>query len=107
MANINLDELSLEELKQLQKDVERAINSYQERKRKEALAEAEEVVRKKGFTLAELTGGSKKKTPKLPQKYAHPNDPNKTWSGRGRRPKWVVEALEAGKKLDDLLISRK
>jgi DNA-binding protein H-NS len=26
----------------------------------------------------------------------------KTWSGRGRRPGWVLEALKAGKSLDDL-----
>lgn len=27
-----------------------------------------------------------------------------TWSGRGRKPKWVAEALDRGKQLDDLLI---
>lgn len=27
----------------------------------------------------------------------------KTWSGRGRRPVWITEALAAGRKLEDLL----
>jgi len=29
------------------------------------------------------------------------NEEGKTWSGRGRKPKWVVEALAAGKTLED------
>lgn len=30
------------------------------------------------------------------------NTDGRTWSGRGRKPKWVVEALAAGKTLEDL-----
>ncbi|WP_425415751.1 H-NS family nucleoid-associated regulatory protein [Paracoccus chinensis] len=29
-------------------------------------------------------------------------NPEQTWSGRGRRPQWINEALEAGRTLDDL-----
>ena len=35
-------------------------------------------------------------------KYSNPDDPSQTWSGRGRRPRWVTQALEAGRSLDDL-----
>lgn len=35
-------------------------------------------------------------------KYRNPDDPSQTWSGRGRRPRWLSEALEAGRKLEDL-----
>jgi DNA-binding protein H-NS len=35
-------------------------------------------------------------------KYRHPSDPNLTWSGRGKRPAWIAEALAAGKSLEDL-----
>ena len=37
-------------------------------------------------------------------KYANPQDPTMTWTGRGRKPRWVQESLESGKELDDLLI---
>lgn len=30
------------------------------------------------------------------------SEDGKTWSGRGRKPKWVIEALAAGKTLEDL-----
>jgi DNA-binding protein H-NS len=27
-----------------------------------------------------------------------------TWTGRGKKPKWVVDALAGGRNIDDLLI---
>ena len=39
MANINLEKLSVEELKKLQKDTARAIASFEDRKRAHALIE--------------------------------------------------------------------
>ncbi|RME59368.1 H-NS histone family protein [Candidatus Parcubacteria bacterium] len=40
----------------------------------------------------------------VPPKYRNPDNPAETWTGRGRKPKWVEEALNQGKTLDDLLI---
>ncbi|HRM75876.1 MAG TPA: H-NS histone family protein, partial [Paracoccus sp. (in: a-proteobacteria)] len=37
-------------------------------------------------------------------KYANPADPEQTWTGRGRKPRWVQEALGAGQKLESLEI---
>jgi len=36
-------------------------------------------------------------------RYRHPDNVNQTWSGRGRKPAWVVEWLENGGSMDDLL----
>ncbi|MFN6979832.1 MAG: transcriptional regulator, partial [Gemmobacter sp.] len=53
---IDLNSMSLRELRDLQARVTRAIASFEERKKKEVLAEVEELVREKGFSLAEITG---------------------------------------------------
>ncbi|WP_407690599.1 H-NS histone family protein [Rhodophyticola porphyridii] len=37
-------------------------------------------------------------------KYRHPDNPSITWTGRGRRPTWINEALAAGKSLEDFEI---
>src|SRR4051812_24302872 len=37
-------------------------------------------------------------------KYRNPDHPDKTWAGRGRKPKWVEEKLAQGQTLEDLLI---
>lgn len=34
-------------------------------------------------------------------KYFHPND-GRTWTGKGKRPKWVVEHIESGGTLEGL-----
>jgi DNA-binding protein H-NS len=41
----------------------------------------------------------------LHPKYHNPNEPSQTWSGRGRRPRWVRRLLAEGKKKQDLRIS--
>lgn len=103
--DINLNTLSLKELRDLQSQVARAVSTFEDRKKKEALAELEEVARAKGFSLAELTGATiaRKRAPAT-AKYANPADPSNTWSGRGRKPRWFEAALKAGKRPEDLAI---
>ncbi|THD85679.1 H-NS histone family protein [Aliigemmobacter aestuarii] len=101
----DINSLSLKELKELQARIARAISSYEDRRKKEALAELEEKARQMGFSLAELTGAStgRTKAPVAP-KYANPANRSETWSGRGRKPRWFEEALKAGKSPSDLAI---
>ncbi len=105
MTNINLHDLSLKELKDLQAQVSRAIATYEDRQKKQALAQLEEKAREMGFSLAELTGTSmpRKRAP-ASAKYANPANPSETWSGRGRKPRWFDAALKSGKRPDDMAI---
>lgn len=102
---INLNDLSLKELKDLQSQVAKAIATFEDRRKKEALVELEEKARAMGFSLAELTGVSatRKRAP-ASVKYANPADPSETWSGRGRKPKWFEAALKAGKQPEDMSV---
>ena len=45
-----------------------------------------------------------KSTTKGVAKYANPADPNQTWTGRGRQPAWVKQALAEGKDLSSMAI---
>ncbi len=104
MANIDLDGLSLKELKALQKSVEKAISSFEDRKKSEARAKLEEAAKELGYSFADLAGGAAKLKRAVDAKYRHPENPSRTWSGRGRKPKWFSEWLGAGKSADDLKI---
>lgn len=103
MADFNLNEMSLKELKELQTQVNRAISSYEDRKKKQALSELEEKARELGFSLAELTGTTvpRKRAP-ASAKYANPSNAAETWSGRGRKPRWFDAALKSGKRPEDM-----
>lgn len=101
----DLNSLSMKELKELQSQVAKAIADFEERRKRQALAELEEKAKAMGFSLAELTGAVKtrKRSPSV-AKYANPADKSDTWSGRGRKPRWFSEALAKGKKPQDLAI---
>ena len=101
--NIDLDQLSLKELRDLRNKLDRAISSFEDRRKREALAAAETAAREFGFNLADLTAG-KPARGKVAPRYANPQDPEATWTGRGRKPRWVQEALDAGRTLEDLEI---
>lgn len=45
-----------------------------------------------------------RKHAKVPPKYRNPNEPSETWSGRGKRPRWLTQALLAGQKIEDFAI---
>ncbi|MBN2740456.1 MAG: H-NS histone family protein [Rhodobacteraceae bacterium] len=102
---MDLENMPLDELKSLRKRVEKAIESFQDRKKKEAIEQLEKTARDMGYSLAELTsaGGVKPRRTVAP-KYANPADASQTWTGRGRKPLWVQAALDAGKSMDDLAI---
>jgi DNA-binding protein H-NS len=103
MTNTDLEKLSIEELKKLQKDVAKAVSSFEDRKRSGVIAELEAVAQKHGYKLADLAGGKKAKVAS-PAKYKHPEDSSLTWSGRGRQPNWIKDELSAGKSLIDFAI---
>lgn len=53
-------------------------------------------------------GGDKKRKPvtrKLSPTHRNPNNPAETWTGRGRKPRWLVAALNAGNTVEQCRIS--
>ena len=105
MADFNLEEMSLKELRQMQKDLAKAISTYEDRHKAEARAKLEAIAKEMGYSFAELIG-VEVKTTRAPAvaKYRHPENAALTWSGRGRKPQWFVSALTSGKSADDLAI---
>ncbi len=102
---IDLSKLTLEELKSLKKDVERAITDFQKRKRDEAMKEIQAVAKKHGLSVEEVVGGKTKgRKAKSPAKYRNPKNPEQEWSGRGRQPAWFKAALASGTKPESLEI---
>ncbi len=105
MTNIDLNAFSLAELKQLEKTVAKAISSFEDRQKAAAFAKVDALANELGFALADLAefAPAKKRAASAP-KYRHPENSEITWSGRGRKPAWIAEALAAGKSLEDFAI---
>ncbi len=105
MADIDLNALSLAELKQLQRKLAKAIIGFEDRRKAEARAKVDDLARELGFSLDELaeTAPSHKRPAAAPR-YRHPENPEITWSGRGRKPAWIADALATGKSLEEFAI---
>ena len=102
---INYNELTLEELKEINRKSAAAIADFENRQKKQAIQKATEIAKAAGFSsLEEMIAAQPAKRPQGEARYRHPENPDITWTGRGRKPGWIVEALEAGKSLDDFAI---
>ena len=54
---------------------------------------------------ARAKGSKGRSLGKVPPKYRNPANPQETWTGRGRQPRWLAAETTAGKKLEDFLIN--
>jgi DNA-binding protein H-NS len=113
MAKTDLSNYNLAELKGLQFDIEKEIKSRQQdevrKAREQILAIAQDVGVPVADLIAKAAGGKKggaKKSGGQPgeARFRNPADGSQTWTGRGRQPKWIAEALSGGKSLDDFRI---
>ena len=99
--------MSLEQLMAAREEIDNLIDSKKNTAKNDLLAEFEEKAQKLGLDISDLLGGKtgkKKSTSKVAAKYRNPANSSESWTGRGRKPKWVEEQIAKGQKLEDLLI---
>ena len=95
--------MSLDALQALQKEVAAQIATEQDTLRAKAKEHLEAEAKKLGFTIPDLFGiRSKTKGKRVAAKWAHPENDQLTWSGRGKKPSWLVELLAKGGKAKPL-----
>lgn len=94
---VDLSDYNLGELKGLLFEVGQAIREHHRRDVAEARERIMTIARGTGLPAEKLLDGAAV----LPR-YRNPDDPSQTWSGRGRQPTWVADALASGRTLDQL-----
>jgi DNA-binding protein H-NS len=108
---LNLDAMSVDEMWRLH---ERIIEVLSERltSEKRALETRLETLRRdQGVPRLKSEGGAteprpeRRKFPAVSPKYRNPTHPSETWSGRGKRPRWLTAALTAGRTIEEFIIS--
>ena len=110
MASINVDKMSLRDLVELEAKVKKAISAARDRERVELKKKMAEMAETHGFSVSELFGaarggrGNAKGKSVGAAKYANPENKSDTWTGRGRKPNWLVDRLKKGAKLNDFSI---
>lgn len=90
----------------LARDIEQEVIARREADRERVLAQMRELAGSLGMTLEDLLkqerGRERARVPATSVRFRHPENNALTWSGRGKRPQWIVEWLASGRTLDDL-----
>lgn len=111
LNKITLEELTNSPLKDLlafQEKLHKAVETRRENEKREIYEKIQSLASESGFSLAELLPGIpseksiKKATAKI--KYRNPNNKDEGWTGKGRKPGWLIALLNAGKKIEDFAI---
>ncbi|PIJ51177.1 DNA-binding protein [Erwinia sp. OLTSP20] len=114
-------ELPLAELEEMLEKLDSVVSERREaeaaiaeeaRQKEEKLAKYRQMLLEDGIDLNELTAGdstsSKPRAKRAPRpakyKYKDENGEEKSWTGQGRTPAVIKQALDDGKKLEDFLI---
>lgn len=97
MAPIDLNGYDLAELKGLLFDIEQEIKRRARDERDRARARIQALAADAGIPLDALVKNA------VPR-YRNPADSGQTWTGRGRQPRWIADALASGRSLDDFKI---
>lgn len=112
MKTNDLADYNVGELKGLLQQIEVEIAGRQGKEAKAARDQIFKIAADLGMSVDELLGNkagkkgatTEKAVNKAPVKYRNPDNSAEQWTGRGRRPKWVVDALDSGKNLEDLSV---
>ncbi|MEY2686380.1 MAG: hypothetical protein RL375_578 [Pseudomonadota bacterium] len=99
-------------LAQQQAALEKQIADQLNEQRAAAIAQVKGIMAEFGLSVADLGSGKAARAPKntdgatvskVAAKYRDPAT-GKTWSGRGLKPRWLSDAIAAGKQLTDFSI---
>jgi len=108
LKDAQLAKMSVKDLLSLQRRVETAIEARKERDKEAVKEKMEKLARDSGYNIGELFGGKagKKRAP-VAVKYRDPKNPENTWTGRGRMPRWLAAKVKSGQKRERFLIKKK
>jgi len=100
-----LEEYSAADLKAMQPEIDRLIKAKEKQEKDDIRKKLANMAAESGYSIDDLfTAGKVTKVGTVKPKYYNPEDPQQTWTGRGRQPLWVKDALESGKTLGDIML---
>lgn len=103
MASVNYEKMSVRELTEHIARAQKALANAKDRERADLKQKIASLAENAGFSVGELFGGrGRGKTTQV--KFVNPDNRSETWTGRGRKPNWLVAKLNKGAKLADFAV---
>lgn len=102
----DLSEMDIDSLKEKLTEIEMEVQRREADRKLRKAQELEDKAQAMGFvSLAEAarTLSSAPSRTRPTAVYVNPDNPEQTWSGRGRRPKWVHDHVRCGRAMEELV----
>lgn len=106
---LELESMSLDDLWSLHEEISGILSDrikaekHELEKRLAALGGGMASLADSGASGLTQTGKPRRKYPRVLPKYRNPQT-SETWSGRGKRPRWLVAAMKSGKRIEEFRI---
>ena len=109
IEQIDLSLYSIEELKTLVDKARREITLKERDRLQEVRDRIEKLASGLNMSLEEVMGQKPQshtagKVRSSEIRFRNPANPAQTWTGRGKRPRWLQQALEQGARLEDFTV---
>ena len=99
MVSLDISALNIDQITELAGNAQAELASRRGQRGKDLRKELERRVTSEGYKLGDIfpelgtgaTGGRQRR--KMPVKFRNPQNPDETWAGIGRTPKWVQAIL--------------
>lgn len=107
LGKINTEDLvkiPLKELLAFQVKLNKAVELRREDEKREIYQKITALASESGFSLNEIINQKPLKNAPVEIRYRNPANKDEGWTGKGRKPKWLADLLEAGKKLEDFAV---
>jgi len=109
MASINVEKMSLKEMNDLEAKLSKAKAAAQGRAKADLKQKIDNMLASAGMTIGDLypaarSGRGRPAGSTKAAKFVNPDNKAETWTGRGRKPNWLVAKLGKGAKLQDFAV---
>jgi DNA-binding protein H-NS len=105
MARVAVDKMTLKQIEALEEQISAAKAKAAAAAKADVKAKIDALLDTSGFTIADLyPHAGRRGKGKSIAKYANPADASQSWTGRGRRPAWLLAALKKGIKLESMAL---
>src|ERR1700757_4141479 len=109
---LNLDTMSVDEMWRLHEKIIEVLSERLTSEKRELETRLAKLRRDQGLPRLKADGEAateprpeRRKFASVSPKYRNPEHPSETWSGRGKRPRWLTAALSAGRTIEEFIIS--
>jgi DNA-binding protein H-NS len=112
VKKLNFDAMSVDEIWRLHEEIIQVLSVRLTSEKRELDKRLAKLRREKKMRHLEAPDGQvkgaprrRRKYPKVFPKYRNPDEPSESWSGRGKRPRWLTNALTAGHTIEEFMVA--